>query len=79
MKKKKVSKAKKPSQRKRYFGITKIKGGTKFCWLSAQNKHGWSLGFALNDRTVWLRNIRFANPAEVQRALDAKVVFIKLK
>ena len=76
----KKKKQKKVPGRKRYFGITKIRSRAKFCWLSHENKHGWSLGFALEDRTVWLRNLRFASKSEVYRAIDGqKVVFVELK
>ena len=76
---KKAKKGKAP-ERERYFGLTKVRVGAKFAWLSLQNKHGWSLGFALNNRTEWIRNIRFATRQEVERALGkSKVVFIPLK
>lgn len=76
---KKTKKAKK-KQQKRYYGLTVLKEGQKFAWLSVQNKNGWSLGFALNNRTVWLRNIRFKNAKEVSRAMEkGSLVFIELK
>lgn len=75
----KKTKKSKRSFQKRYYGVVKVKDGAKFAWLSAENKFGWSLGFALNNRTVWLRNVRFSSSKEVTRALRASVVFIKLK
>ena len=76
---KKIKKSKTP-KRKRYYGIAKIKSGAKFAWLSIQNKNGWSLGFALNDHTAWVKNVRFATRQEVERALGkSKVVFVELK
>ncbi len=77
---KEVKKIHQSKKTKRYYGMTQLKDGVKLAWVSAQNKYGWSLGLALNERTVWLRNIRFANKGEVERALGkAKVVFIALK
>ena len=77
--KKKVKKNRK-DKRNRYFGVVKLAKGTKFAWLSQQNKHGWSLGFALEKRTVWLRGLRFATKKEVSRVLNrASVVFVQLK
>lgn len=73
-------KKEKSPKRKRYYGMAKIKNGAKFAWLSVENKHGWSLGFALNDHTAWVKNVRFATRQEVERALGkTKAVFIKLK
>jgi hypothetical protein len=69
----------KKQQRVRYFGITKIKRGEKTCWVAKQFKAGWSLGFGLNKRTVWLTSLRFADRAEVERVLHgASVVFVHL-
>lgn len=82
MSKKKKSKKLAPSQTSayRYYGIVKLKKGQKLAWFSQENKHGWSLGLALEKRTIWLRNIRFASKAEVLRAVDSKsVVFIEKK
>ena len=65
---------------KRYYGLTKIKVGQKIAWVSAQNKFGQSLGLALNNRTIWLRNIRFNSSQEVGRATRrADIVFVELK
>lgn len=77
---KKAKKKVKPSQLKRYYGLTKIKRGAKFAWFAQENKHGWAVGFAMNDRTVWLRNLRFASREEVERLFEkSSVVFIPLK
>lgn len=80
-KKKKVSKGvvklHKSKRSERYYGLQVIKEGQKLSWVSAQNKYGWSLGLALGTRTIWLRNIRFNSPKEVERALGSSVVFIK--
>ena len=76
---KKTSKPRKDN-RNRYYGLTKLKRGTKFSWLSLQNRHGWSLGFALGKRTYYLCNIRFASKEEVKQALNkSKIVFIPLR
>lgn len=64
---KKIAKAQKV-KRVRYYGILKIKKGQKLAWVSKENKHGWSLGLAVEKRTVWLRNVRFASLEEVERA-----------
>lgn len=71
-----------PKNKKRYFGITKIRRGQKLCWLSKQDKNGWSLGLALPSRTVWLTGIRFKTRQEVEVMLDGDImgaVFVHLK
>lgn len=71
-----------PKNKKRYFGITKIRRGQKLCWLSRQDKNGWSLGLALPSRTIWLTGIRFKTLDEVKLALDNELtstVFVHLK
>lgn len=81
--KKKVAtkkKAVKKVKRIRFYGLVKPKKGAKFAWISVQNKNGWSLGFATNDRTIWLRNVRFTSIEEVQRVVGVeKIVFVHLK
>lgn len=70
------------STKKRYYGITKIKQGQKFCWVSKEDKNGWSLGLALMKRTVWLTGLRFKSIDEVKRVVDTELtntVFIHLK
>lgn len=82
MSKKKAKSKTHPSQTSdyRYYGLTKIRKGAKFAWIAQENKHGWALGYALEKRTVWLRNLRFASKEEVLRVLDSKsVVFIAKK
>jgi uncharacterized protein YgiM (DUF1202 family) len=79
MKTKKKATPKKATGYVRYWGLTKVKVGQKLCWVSQQNKNGWSLGLGLGSHTVWLRNVRFASAKEVQRALGANVVFVELK
>ncbi len=64
---------------KRYFGIVKLKKGEKHCWISKEDKNGWSLGFALNSRTIWIKGIRFVSRQEVLRAISSKIVFVHLK
>jgi hypothetical protein len=77
--KKAVKKANKV-KRIRFYGLVKPKKGAKFAWISVQNKNGWSLGFATNDRTIWLRNLRFTSIEEVQRVVGVeKIVFVHLK
>jgi uncharacterized protein YgiM (DUF1202 family) len=61
---------------KRYYGMQVVKAGEKLCWLASENKHGFALGLALGKRTIWLRNIRFTSPKEVERALKSGVVFV---
>lgn len=79
-KKTKVKKIRFVERTRRYYGLEILKSGTKFAWISAQNKYGWSLGLALNKRTVWLRNIRFADRKDVEKALGkSSVVFVELK
>ena len=67
------------NRRKRYVGMQKVKTGGKLCWEARQNKHGWSLGLALNAKTVWLTNVRLASISEVKRALKSSVLFIHTK
>lgn len=66
-------------RKERYFGIVKLKQGIKICWLSKQDKNGWSLGLALGKRTVWVKGLRFASKQEVKRAVKATIVFLALK
>jgi uncharacterized protein YgiM (DUF1202 family) len=71
-----------PIKKKRYFGITKIRRGQKMCWLSKQDKNGWSLGIALPSRTIWITGVRFKTIEEVKAALDndlTNAVFVHLK
>lgn len=66
----------------RHYGMVKMFKGQKFAWISKQDKNGWSLGLALGDFTIWLKNLRFATQKEVERALDGKstsVVFVEVK
>jgi uncharacterized protein YgiM (DUF1202 family) len=74
-----ASKSKKNIKRKARYGMVKIAKGQKLSWLSVENKQGWSLGLALNGKTIWLKNTRFPSQAEAERAVDAKVVFIPVK
>jgi len=67
------------NKKTRYFGIVKIRTDEKFCWISKEDKNGWSLGFALNKRDVWLRGLRFSSRKEVERALKSNIVFVHLK
>jgi hypothetical protein len=57
--------------------MVKVKAGAKMCWISKQNVHGWSLGFALGKQTFWLKNVRFKNQEQVQQAVDSSVVFVE--
>ena len=68
-------------RKNRYFGIVKLPVGTKRAWLSKQDKNGWSLGLALNSRTLWLRGLRFASEKEIRSCFGRKVTvtFIKVK
>lgn len=62
------------------YGLKKVRLGEKVCWISNENKHGWSLGFALGKQTFWLKNVRFATNEEVSRVLrGSNVVFVHLK
>lgn len=63
---------------KRWYGMKKVKRGEKVCWLAKEDKNGWSLGLALGERTLWLRNLRFPSHKEVSRILGANVVFVYL-
>lgn len=77
---KKATKKAKKVKRIRFYGMVKPKKGAKFAWISEQNKNGWSLGFATNERTIWLRNVRFVSKDEVSRVVDgASIVFVPLK
>lgn len=66
-------------KKKRYFGLTKVKPNEKYCWISVENKNGWSLGFALGSRTIWLTNLRFESIADVKRIVKSSIVFVHLK
>lgn len=69
----------KSERKKRYFGTVKVPRNAKFCWMSKHDKNGWSLGFALGKRTVWLTGLRFANRDEIERAMSSNMVFVHLK
>ena len=66
-------------RKERYFGIVKLSKGIKLCWLSRQDKNGWSLGIVMNERTVWLKGLRFVDVKEIKRVMKSTVVFIELK
>jgi len=55
----------------------------KVCWLSVQNKNGWSLGLCIgNKKTLWLTGLRLATEKDVNKLLSRKkvsAVFIHLK
>lgn len=55
----------------------------KVCWLSVQNKNGWSLGLCVgNKKTLWLTGLRLATEKDVNTLLAGKkvsAVFIHLK
>lgn len=62
------------------YGLVKIRGNQKTAWISAENKNGWSLGLALSDRTIWLRNTRFSSKKALVAAVSpTKIVFMPLK
>lgn len=74
--KKKVAKPKAP-KRIREYGMVKVKKGQKLAWISKENKNGWSLGLAVGENTLWLRNLRFASVEEVERTTKGlSVAFI---
>ena len=74
-----MAKKQKSPKRVRYYGLVKPKVGGKACWISMQNKNGWSLGYAVNGRDFFLRNVRFASIKEIERALKQNVVFVHKK
>lgn len=74
-----LKRTKKQVQLRKRYGRTKIRTGEKLCWISMENKNGWSLGLAIGKKTLWLRNTRFASIAEVNRALDANPLFVHLR
>jgi len=76
---KKSSKKKASKKRDRGYGMIKVPTRSKLCWLSHENKHGWSLGLALSNRTIWLKNVRFSSQKEVTRAISSSVVFTEKK
>ena len=66
---------------KRHYGMKVLSQNDKYCWMSVQNKHGWSLGLALEDYTLWLKNVRFANRKDIEKLIGGKksIVFVELK
>lgn len=68
----------KKAKRVRYFGIVKLALGHKGCWISKHDKNGWSLGYAINKRTVWLTGLRFKTHQEISRVLGSGVVLVAL-
>ena len=78
--KKSKTQLRKERREKRHYGMTKIREGQKAVFMSVQNKHGWSLGLALNSHTIWLRNVRFQSRKDVEHAMEkSKLVFVHLK
>lgn len=73
------SKAKKINRDRRWYGMKSLKVGQKVCWMAKQDKNGWALGLAFNDRTLWLRNLRIPTEAEVKRVVKGSTVFIHVK
>ena len=76
---KKIKKSTKKVKRVRHYGLTKLAAGQKFCFISQENVNGWSLGLSLDNRTVWLTNVRFASMKDVKLALRGSAVFIGKK
>lgn len=63
----------------RRYGMVKVKMGSKRCWVSKQDKNGWSLGLSLGKVTYWLKNVRFKTELEVKLAVRSNIVFIHTK
>lgn len=70
--------AKKAPKIQRYFGIVKLLVGHKASWISKQDKNGWSLGYELNNRVIWLRGLRFKDQDAIGKALNANMFFVPL-
>jgi hypothetical protein len=61
-------------------GVRKVKSNAKMCWISKQDKNGWSLGLALGKETLWVKGVRFPSSFEVERVVKLlPVVFVNLK
>ena len=51
----------------------------KSCWIAKQCRKGWKLGYCIeNDKPLWLRNILFVAPKDVEKALRANIVFVEM-
>lgn len=59
-------------------GVKKVSPKAKMVWLSKQSKHGYSLGLAFSNRTVWVTGLRFASPTELKKVLKKDIVFVNL-
>ena len=71
--------AKKKVKKSKRYGLVKVPTGAKVSLISAQNKHGWSLGLALSDRNIWFKNTRFASKQDVKNVAGKKVIFFPSK
>lgn len=71
--------AKKTKKKQKARGIVKIPKRSKFCWISKEDRNGWSLGFALSKKTLWIRGLRFSTKEEVDRAMESNIIFVLLK
>mgnify|MGYP006921293547 CR=1 FL=1 len=67
------TKALKKAKRAERYGMVKVAKGQKVSFISYQNKHGWSLGLALNGKTVWLRNTRFSSLEQIKAVVKSVV------
>lgn len=78
MSNKNKSSKKKAPKKQRYFGIVKLLKGHKASWVSKEDKNGWSLGYAMNNRTVWLTGLRFKSTEEIEHAInDTGIIFVE--
>lgn len=61
----------------RFYGVVKVKANQKFCWISKESKHGWSLGMAIGKNNFFLKNVHFKTKDAVKSALKASIVFVE--
>jgi len=48
--------------------------------MAKQFRRGWKLGYCIeNDRPIWVKNVLFATPKDVEKALRQSIVFVHLK
>ncbi len=66
---------------KRYPGRTTIDltKKVKSCWISKQDKNGWSLGLVWGNRTIWLRNVRFRTQEDVHLVALGKIGLVEVE
>lgn len=60
-------------------GLVKVSLNKKAYWLSKEDRNGWSLGFSLGKKTVWLTGLRFRSEEHIESVLNLGVIYVEKK